>query len=152
MGFLKIFFCRAFVLLNAHCFFGFLRKMSKWDEPDPRVKWALDILDWGETEPNGVTGYYSPIALPAIFLGGSNVLKNWVNRVPVKTNLPLTLAMTTAGLGIGVWYHKYRQMVADREMALIRHYIMTHPEKFPEPERVKLGDANCLAPWPCNRQ
>ena len=38
------------------------------------------------------------------------------------------------------------------EMANIKHYIMLHPEKFPEPEKVKFGDKISWYHWASARR
>ena len=45
---------------------------------------------------------------------------------------------------------KYFDDVRKEDEAVVRHYIMTHPELFPEPKRVKYIDH--IQPWvPCGR-
>ena len=37
--------------------------------------------------------------------------------------------------------------VGQDEDRVIKHYIMTHPEKFIEPERIKYGDKRVFLDW-----
>ena len=37
--------------------------------------------------------------------------------------------------------------VEQDEDRVIKHYIMTHPEKFIEPERIKYADKRVFLPW-----
>ena len=37
--------------------------------------------------------------------------------------------------------------VGQEEDRVIKHYIMTHPEKFIEPERIKYGDKRVFLDW-----
>ena len=120
---------------------------SKWDEVDPRVQWAMDILDWEGAEPTSIFHYYaSPVVGAGI--GISSVLvTNFANRRPARTNLPVTALLGALGFFAGI---KFREFKANRHgemMAMTKHYIMTNPEKFPEPERKKFGDRLVVLPW-----
>ena len=54
---------------------------------------------------------------------------------PLRTGLPLTLALTGLGGFLGYQFREWRARTNAEEMAVLRHYIMTHPEEFPEPEK-----------------
>ena len=118
-----------------------------WENPDPRVKWALDILDEGEYE-------RTPIWYPALFsvcLGSGNLLKNWIMRRPKHTAIHLTILGAALGWVGGVaWRNRVSRKNAN-DVAAIKHYIMLHPEKFPEPEKKKFGDKEVFLEWPINR-
>ena len=46
-------------------------------------------------------------------------------------------------------FRKYFDGVRREEEAMMRHYIITHPELFPEPKKVKFIDE--IQPWRPNR-
>ncbi len=129
----------------------FLLSMSRWDDPDPRVKWALDEFDYGETEPSTFIGYHSYSVAGAVFFGSLMPVSNLFFRRPLYSGLPVTAAMTVLGVMVGRWGRNYRAERHAEELAVIKHYIMTHPEKFPEPERKKFGDRVVFLPWRCAR-
>ena len=54
-----------------------------------------------------------------------------------------------------MWPGKWKKVLIVRdvrqdEVRVAKHYIMTHPEKFVQPERIKFGDRRCFLDWtPC---
>jgi len=122
---------------------------EQWEDmvknPDPRVKWAMDIMDQEGEEFTGMVGRaYIPFqfaTLPAIF----NSAKNALNRVPLRTNLASAILLSPLSLGVGFWYAGWMKRRAAEEEAMMKHYILTHPEHFPEPKKVKYLDK--LEPW-----
>ncbi len=125
--------------------------MSKWDDPDPRIQWALDELDFGSTEPTTIIGYHYPVAV-GTFIGATFwPLTNWIARRPLWAGLQVTAALTLGGFLGGRWYGNYRASRNAEEVAVMKHYIMTHPDKFPQPERKTFGDKVVFLPWRCRR-
>ena len=127
--------------------------MGRWDdsEADPRVRWALKILDdEGEVHFSlaRVLGVYGIGA--AVFASGP-IIQNIVARRPLYAGIHRTFPFTLAGLGfthgVRMWTLKQDQ----RETAVMKHYIMTNPEKFPEPEEMKYGHKSALLPWDPHR-
>ena len=60
--------------------------------------------------------------------------------------------MSCLGVYIG---ERFRSAVLDykaEELATVKHYIMLHPERFPEPEHMKYGDKRVFYPWMPNRR
>ena len=69
---------------------------DKLDNPDPRIKWALDVMDREGQDYEGFMGrVWAPMST-AIFPMFANTARNITNRVPLRTNLPLALALTPA--------------------------------------------------------
>ena len=122
-----------------------------WENPDPRIKWALDILEPKGYEPTSILSYFFYPALMAGGFGFGPMLKNVIGRRPYHTSLHVTLAFAAAGWLTGV---QFRNMWSDKnaeEIAVLKHYVMLHPEKFPEPEQKKFGDKEVFLEWPINR-
>ena len=123
--------------------------MSNWNEqienPDPRVKWAMDVMDQEGQDFEGVCGKaLTPLSAAGI-LPFLNTTRNAMNRLPLRTNLFGTLClMPVAGL-LGLQFRKWVDNVHREEDAMVRHYILTHPELFPEPKKVKYIDH--IEPW-----
>lgn len=70
---------------------------SPWESPDPRVAWAIKILDNEGYEPTSITDYYIKPITCSIALGIAHPLHNYFKKRPFHTNLPLTLAMAAVG-------------------------------------------------------
>ena len=118
-----------------------------WENPDPRIQWALDILE----PPGGeIKSLVSRVILPSsgAFLGFIGVMTfNFQRKIPVKSNLAAYVLLTGLGGFGGEKMHAiYRQKKAD-QIAAAKHYIMLHPERFPEPEKMKLGDKRVFYRW-----
>jgi len=121
-----------------------------WDEPDPRIKWALDLFDdQGFEDVHVMKKWYGPSIMGGIFVGGS-ILRNVLYSRPVRAAMPVHLAsFAFAFVGTKFAMDVKAKRTADAE-AVCRHYIMLHPERFPEPEMMKFGDKRCILPWPAN--
>ena len=70
---------------------------EEWEDkianPDPRVKWAMDVMD---TEGQDFEGFLGRVWAPlsaAVFPPVVNWVRNMSNRVPARTNLFPTLAL-----------------------------------------------------------
>jgi len=122
-----------------------------WEKPDPRIQWALDIL-----EPKG----YEPVTIPTHFwyptifaaMGyTSAIFRNVIARRPITASYHVAIGAAVLGWLGGV---QARDMFKDKnaeEIAVLKHYVMLHPEKFPEPEPKKFGDKEVFLEWPINR-
>ena len=122
-----------------------------WEKPDPRIKWALDILDDGKYERTPIIGYFW---YPTIFAGAMALnmpVYNAIARRPMHTGLHITGALTAGGWLLGCWLRNHFAKKNANELAVIKHYLMLHPEKFPEPEKKKFGDRDVFLEWPINR-
>lgn len=122
-----------------------------WEDPDPRVQWALKILDDEGFKESALT---SDIFYPLLGLStftAASLVRNMSMRAPLGTSLHITLGLAAVGLLGGI---KFRDVVSQRRadsLAVCKHYIMLHPEKFPEPERKKFGDREVFLSWRPNR-
>ena len=124
-----------------------MAKNENYEDVDPRVKWAFDILDWGDVEP--VPIYYKYVA-PAVctFFGAVSVpAHNKYHRFPMKRSAAFIPVLTAVGFAAGMGFKNLIEQKAAKDMAIIKHYIMCNPEKFPEPIRYKYGDKELLQPW-----
>merc|ERR1711974_581236 len=122
-----------------------------WDEPDPRVKWALDILDdqGFETIP-----YSKRFSFPAMFgaIGvGLGAALNLAANKPLRASMPRTIFFAGAFTGIGWAWMVYRARRQANNEAVARHYIMLHPDRFPEPEMLKLETKEFFCRGKCAR-
>jgi len=119
-----------------------------WNDPDPRIQWALDILEppLGNYEERIATRFMYPLG--GFALGISAIaLNNAMRKIPIKSNLFGFLGLGFLGI-YGGEYARFRHLkYKAEELATIKHYIMLHPEKFPEPEPMKYGDKRVFYPW-----
>eukprot|EP00090_Calanus_glacialis_P044221 TRINITY_DN786_c0_g1_i1.p2 TRINITY_DN786_c0_g1~~TRINITY_DN786_c0_g1_i1.p2 ORF type:complete len:129 (-),score=31.89 TRINITY_DN786_c0_g1_i1:110-496(-) len=123
--------------------------MSNWNEqienPDSRVKWAMDVMDQEGEQFEGVIGKsLTPTAFGAFPLV-CNWIRNGMSRLPQRTNMFAALCMVPVAGTIGYGFRKWVDKVHTEEDAMMRHYILTHPELFPEPRKVKYIDH--VEPW-----
>lgn len=110
-------------------------------EVDPRVQWAMDVMDH---EGHDFESTFHKILIPCLSASMppiTQALFNWSQRLPIKTNMISMAALVPIGFYIGLQAKRWREMIAAENQAVMRHYILTHPERFPEPKRVKYGDA-----------
>ena len=130
---------------------------DKLDNPDPRIKWAMDVMDREGNDFEGFLGRIWAPASSAIFPVAGNTARNITNRVPLRTNLPVALVLTPVFGLLGHYtrsgtkpslcffhnfylFRKFFDRQRADEEAIMKHYIITHPELFPEPPRVKYID------------
>jgi len=124
-----------------------------WNDPDPGIQWALDILE----PPGG--GYQEKIfnRLCYPFMGlvagvGTIASSNIMRKIPLKANLMGYLGLGFVGVYTGEYVRHRVLSYKAEELATVKHYIMLHPEKFPEPEPMKYGDKKVFYPWLPNRR
>ena len=122
-----------------------------WEKPDQRIQWALDILDDGGYEQTPIVSYFWYPVLFGSSMGLGNPIRNMLYRRPMNTALHLTIAGAATGWFFGCWWRNRLARKNADELAVIRHYMMLHPEKFPEPEKKKFGDKEVFLEWPINR-
>jgi len=115
---------------------------------DPRVEWAMHVMD---TEGMDFRTWYEKLTIPGM---GAMVplmtlmTNNAYYKVPMRTNMPLMLIGMPIGGFCAFKAWEWKQRVNAENMALARHYILTHPEKFPAPKSPKIGEL--ILPWiPC---
>lgn len=120
---------------------------KEWQEVDPRVEWAMKVFDWGEIEPNNMLTYYAVPFLGGFFGTSGCIIRNHFYARPLWAGAPFTLGMGVAGFfGFKAWRDWKARRMQD-EHRVIKHYIMTHPDKFIEPERIKYGDKRVFLAW-----
>ena len=72
---------------------------SVWEsEPDPRIKWALDILGNDGVEPVSVVGYYGYPAVGGALAWIGRFTRQWYLRRPLTAGIPWTVGFTVAGV------------------------------------------------------
>eukprot|EP00088_Acartia_fossae_P012303 TRINITY_DN16338_c0_g1_i1.p1 TRINITY_DN16338_c0_g1~~TRINITY_DN16338_c0_g1_i1.p1 ORF type:complete len:126 (+),score=22.83 TRINITY_DN16338_c0_g1_i1:28-405(+) len=112
---------------------------------DPRVQWAMDVMDQeGINFEADWEKLIVPVNLAAMFPAAVG-LNNLITRRPIKTNMLFAVAAAPFMFGLGVKLREWRSNVNKENMALMKHYILTHPERFPEPKRSKFIDV--IKPW-----
>lgn len=121
-----------------------------WENPDPRIKWALDIL-----EPKPL---YEPMwyrILPTTFATGMCLaawhVGNKMNKFPKNAGIVIGAFWGIFGYFAGEKIYQTQKSMQADELAMVKHYIMLHPEKFPEPEPMKIGDKRVFYAWTTNR-
>merc|ERR1711994_558875 len=122
-----------------------------WEDPDPRVKWALDLFDNQGYE---VTPYRNKFFIPTILgsiFASPYIMMNYRYVRPLYTGAPIPAALFAIGFGMGWKYNEHRSRRQAELEAVTKHYIMLHPDRFPEPEMKKFGDKEVFTPWKVNR-
>ncbi|XP_055918237.1 NADH dehydrogenase [ubiquinone] 1 subunit C2 [Eupeodes corollae] len=101
---------------------------------------ALELLEnRGDRQPTIMNTLFNPLA-SALAGCGLAMFINFAYRRPVWSGIQKHIAFTAIGGGLGLYLDKKRnEHLADRD-AVLRHYIMLHPEDFPMPERKKYAD------------
>ena len=122
-----------------------------WDKPDPKIKWALNILDGDGYEKASIVDFFWYPMLGATGGSLSSLAGNWRTNRPLYTAIHITAFAGVAGWLTGVWFRNRLSQRNANEIAAIKHYVMLHPEKFPEPELKKFGDKEIFLDWPINR-
>jgi len=117
-----------------------------WEDPDPRVKWALDILE-PEGERETFFNRTVPLIAGAMAGLGTTFMHNSARRMPAHFNIFGYVTGLCIGIGGAEFFRRKFQQHRTEEMAMIKHYIMIHPEKFPEPELIKFGDKRMFWGW-----
>merc|ERR1711953_133732 len=121
-----------------------------WENPDPRIQWALDILEppgkYGQPPERIFNRFAYPVGGAAL---GATVIavNNMFRKIPVKSNIVGYAVMSLGGVYLGEYTRNYLLNYKAEELATAKHYIMLHPEKFPEPEHMKYGDKRVFYPW-----
>ena len=124
-----------------------------WEKDvDPRIKWALDILEPAIPEKEGLWDRSMWPGLGVLIGFGGSCIHNITKRRPMMGNA-LQLAAYVAVFGlIGEKAREWGKKKNAEDIAMVKHYIMLHPERFPEPERVKIGDKRVFYNWPALRR
>jgi len=107
---------------------------------DPRVQWAMDIM---ENDDHDYQPWYEKIIMPAFavsILPVSVLMSNFTRKVPTRTNMPLALATTPLSLAAIFKLQEVKNTINRENIAHAKHYILTHPERFPEPKKPYFKD------------
>ena len=123
-----------------------------WENPDPKIQWALDILEPPGGEMNSLL---SRVALPVgsgVFGFLTVAMNNYVKKLPLRSNVVGYAAFTVGGFLLGDYCERYYREKRATNLAIYKHYIMLHPDRFPEPEKMKIGDKRVFYPWPIVRK
>jgi len=110
-------------------------------EVDPRVQWAMDVMDQEGQDFEPVHFKMLIPCMAAVTPAFTQALFNYSQKLPIKTNMIACVAAAPIAFYVGLLGKRWREMVQAENHALSRHYILTHPERFPEPKTVKYGDA-----------
>ncbi|XP_018329958.1 NADH dehydrogenase [ubiquinone] 1 subunit C2 [Agrilus planipennis] len=70
---------------------------------------------------------------------------NWVAKRPIMSGVQIHALMTVAGVFLGNYFDKLRDEYFAEKDAIMRHYILLHPEDFPKFERRKYSEV--LEKW-----
>ncbi|EEC03121.1 NADH dehydrogenase [ubiquinone] 1 subunit C2 [Ixodes scapularis] len=82
---------------------------------------------------------------PAFIGIGTICVVNLSTRRPALSGIQKHLIAASIGAVTGEGLRRYFMYSARERDALLRHYILLHPEDFPEPERKKYADV--FEPW-----
>uniref|UniRef100_A0A023FYJ3 Putative mitochondrial electron transport nadh to ubiquinone n=1 Tax=Amblyomma parvum TaxID=251391 RepID=A0A023FYJ3_AMBPA len=82
---------------------------------------------------------------PAVFAGISACFANKLMGKPPFSGLQKHISFVILGGVLGAGYLRFLENRSQERDAALRHYIMLHPEDFPEPERKKYRDV--LETW-----
>merc|ERR1712080_813186 len=103
-------------------------------------KWAMDIFDQEGEEFTSCTSKVVSFGGAAGFPLAANFIRNAMNRTPMRTNMFFATLTIPVWLFISKEYQDWSIRRTTEEDAMLKHYILTNPERFPEPKRVKLID------------
>ena len=90
-----------------------------WQEVDPRVEWAMNIMDWGDSEPNSMFSYYAVPSFGVGLCGSAMLVRNHFYSRPPWAGAPWTLAAAVAGYFGATWWRNWK---ARRQQESIVHY------------------------------
>ncbi|XP_012252163.2 NADH dehydrogenase [ubiquinone] 1 subunit C2 [Athalia rosae] len=108
-------------------------------EKEPDATWALELLSSKDWEEPFTKKWFGPTNGGVLGLA-SAIYVNYASRRPVWSGLQKHLSYTLIGIGLGYYAQKYVSKVLSEKDAVLRHYVILHPELFPEPERKKWGE------------
>ncbi|XP_075544702.1 NADH dehydrogenase (ubiquinone) B14.5 B subunit isoform X1 [Dermacentor variabilis] len=83
--------------------------------------------------------------IPALFGGFAACVSNYFMRKPIMSGIQRHISYMAVAVGLGELGCRYSDYQSRERDAILRRYILLHPEDFPEPERKKYRDV--LEPW-----
>uniref|UniRef100_A0A023FR02 Putative mitochondrial electron transport nadh to ubiquinone n=1 Tax=Amblyomma cajennense TaxID=34607 RepID=A0A023FR02_AMBCJ len=84
-------------------------------------------------------------AVPAVLGGIAACASNRFLRKPTFSGLQKHISCMILGGAAGAGFLRFLEYRSQERDAALRHYVMLHPEDFPEPERKKYRDV--LETW-----
>ena len=78
---------------------------EKIDNPDPRIKWAMDVMDREGQDFEGDIGRAGAPLSAGLFPIFGNTARNMSNRVPLRTNIIAALAFVPF-FAVGGYYFR----------------------------------------------
>lgn len=114
------------------------------EEPHP-AQWALDLLEPSRVDRTDTILRYYLVPVMATANVFAVRLRNRLLKLPPNINPHIQLTCGVLGGLIGYTLHYFSDISHARQDAVIRDYIMLHPERFPPPENRKIADI--FAPW-----
>ena len=104
------------------------------------AQWALDLLEPTPLDRSNHIFRYYMIPPSMISLALAVVLKNLIGKRPATANKPYIALASIIGCLAGYGLHWAADLRFARRDAIMRDYIMRHPERFPEPDVKKYSD------------
>ncbi|XP_015181952.1 PREDICTED: NADH dehydrogenase [ubiquinone] 1 subunit C2 [Polistes dominula] len=108
------------------------------DNPD--IQWALKILTPDpDYEPSYYEKYGPIVGIPLSFVGGACFRNRFLGK-PAFSGIQVHIISALLSF---VATYKVTEFMKNRNAErdqMLRHYVMLHPEDFPEPERKKWGE------------
>lgn len=120
---------------------------AQWEGIDPRVQWAFDLYDMQGAETISIVDNYLGPGVMGAAGAGFNIVNNLLQRKPVKAGIQWTILGGLIGAWVGVLGRDYNAERRQKRIQTTLHYVMLHPDRFPQPERKKYGDKNVLYDW-----
>ncbi|XP_043477569.1 uncharacterized protein LOC122508323 [Leptopilina heterotoma] len=110
------------------------------ESDNPDIKWALDLLSFDPLyEPHLIAKYWMKIP-PFVVGPGLACYINHTRGLKAFSRPYLHLGITAVLFGWGYAAESYVNRRNARRDAILRDYIIRHPEDFPPPERKKHGE------------
>ena len=100
----------------------------------------MKIMDQEGVNMEPEVSYLATLLTTAAFPPASVTISNLVNRLPIKTNMGTALLAVPIAYKLSLFIMKFKEGINRENMATMKHYILTHPERFPEPKRTKYID------------
>ncbi|XP_050575554.1 uncharacterized protein LOC126915156 isoform X1 [Bombus affinis] len=101
------------------------------------AQWALDLLEPTALDRSNHIFKYYIVPFTTISFPLGVVLKNLIGKTPATANKPYIVLASIIGFLTGCGFHWAADLRFARRDAIMRDYIMRHPERFPEPGKNK---------------
>ncbi|KAH9374119.1 hypothetical protein HPB48_005388 [Haemaphysalis longicornis] len=77
---------------------------------------------------------------PGFSFGVAMCVGNWFMRKPVLSGIQKHIFAMAVGVAFGEGFRRFTGYLSSERDASVRHYIMLHPEDFPEPGKTRWAD------------